>query len=159
MNTHSPLPKTTFGFVLNDVARLMRRHFDTRARSSGLGLTRAQWQVLAYLSRSEGINQARLADQLDIAPITLVGLLDRLQALGLIERRADPADRRARRLFLTDRAPALLIKMHELAGDMREASMRGLSDADQAALMRMLLLIRENLMALDGVAEEVDRAR
>ena len=96
------------GFLLNDVARLLRKRFEQRARAEELGLTRAQWQVLANLARREGINQSALAQHLDLEPITLVRILDRLEASGLVERRADPRDRRARNLFLTDAAHPLL---------------------------------------------------
>src|SRR6202171_4608396 len=97
---------TSFGFLLHDIARLMRQRFDQRARS--LNLTRAQWQVLAHLQRHEGINQSGLAEILEIEPITIARLLDRMEEAGLVERRADPADRRARRLFLTERAKPML---------------------------------------------------
>src|SRR5882672_3339347 len=92
----------SFGFLLHDIARLMRKRFDQRAR--GLGLTRAQWQVLAHLARHEGINQAGLAEILEIEPITLGRLVDRMADSGWLERRADPNDRRARLLYLTAKA-------------------------------------------------------
>ena len=99
----------TFGFLLHDTARLLRRDFERR--SKGTGLTRAQWAVLAYVARNEGSNQAALADMLDIEPITLVRLLDKLEAAGLVERRPDPADRRASPLDYSAAAlpPTLLI--------------------------------------------------
>src|SRR5215831_20035136 len=79
------IPSRTLGFVLNDVARLMRKRFEQRARAASLGLTRAQAAVLAHLARQEGINQAALAQLLELEPITLARLLDRLQAAVLIE--------------------------------------------------------------------------
>src|SRR5690348_13133430 len=85
-------PERSFGFLLYDAARLLRRDFDRRARR--IGLTRAQWSVLANLVRNEGVNQAGLADIMEIQPITLVRLLDRLEEAGWIERRPDPTDRR-----------------------------------------------------------------
>src|SRR5436190_20361761 len=97
------------GFLLHDVARLLRTRFDQRARA--LGLTRAQWSVLAHLSRQEGLNQSALADVLEVEPITLARLLDRLEAARLVERRPDPADRRARLLYLTAPARPLLDDM------------------------------------------------
>src|SRR5260370_34215067 len=84
----------TLGFLLHDAARLLRRRFEQNARGSGL--TRSQWQVLGYLANNEGIHQSRLADLLEIEPITLGRIIDKLQALGLIERHPDPSDRRAR---------------------------------------------------------------
>src|SRR5258705_13782238 len=89
----------TLGFLLHEVARLLRRRFEQNAR--GFGLTRSQWHVLAYLANNEGINQCGLADLLEIEPITLCRIVDKLQALGLVERHPDPSDRRARRLPLT----------------------------------------------------------
>ena len=93
-------------FVLHDVARLLRKRFEQRSRMSGL--TRAQWQVLAYLSLHEGIHQNKLADLIEIMPITLARLLDKMEARGFIERRPDPADRRAWLLYLTPQAHPLL---------------------------------------------------
>src|SRR5436190_23691376 len=92
------------GFLLHDAARLMRKRFEQRARAAGLGLSRAHWQILALLKRNEGIQQGALADLMDIEPITLVRQIDRCQAAGLVERRPDPKDRRAWRLFLTEKA-------------------------------------------------------
>src|SRR4051795_5270962 len=85
----------TLGFLVHDVARLLRKRLEQRARAAGIALTRAQWQTLAYLARSEGMNQASLAQLLDIEPITLVRLIDRLEAIGLGGRRAAPRDRAA----------------------------------------------------------------
>src|ERR1700682_4476333 len=83
----------TLGFLLHEVARLLRRRFEQNARD--FGLTRSQWQVLASLANNEGINKSGLADLLEIEPITLGRIVDRLQARGLIERHPDPSDRRA----------------------------------------------------------------
>src|SRR5258707_9603259 len=82
----------TLGFLLHEVARLLRRRFEQNARDSGL--TRSQWQVLAYLANNEGINQSGLTDLLEIEPITLGRIVDKLQTLRLIERHPDPSDRR-----------------------------------------------------------------
>src|SRR6202171_6720087 len=79
----------TLGFLLHEVARLLRRRFEQNARDSGL--TRSQWQVLAYLANNEGINQSGLADLLEIEPITLCRIVDKLQALGVGERHPDPS--------------------------------------------------------------------
>ena len=92
-------PRREFAFLLNDVARLLRTYADQRARR--LGITRAQWAVMARLEHAEGLKQSELAEMLDLQPITLTRLVDRLCANGMIERRADPNDRRAKRLHLT----------------------------------------------------------
>src|ERR1700744_1990159 len=101
-----PSPGKKFVFALHDVARLMRTLADQRARA--LNMTRAQWSVLSRLQRSEGGKQTELAVLLDIQPIPLAPLVDKLATLGLVERRDDPNDRRANRLFLTDRAAPML---------------------------------------------------
>src|ERR1044071_8803183 len=105
-----------FAFILNDVARMLRTLADQEARK--FGMTRAQWGVLFRLERSEGLKQSELADLLDIQPITLTRLIDRLCNNGLIERRSDPNDRRAKRLFLTPAAKPVLEKVTAAAETM-----------------------------------------
>src|ERR1700712_1858558 len=95
-------PEREIGFALSDAARMLRTLADQRARD--LCMTRAQWAVLVKLQRFQGAKQTELADQLDIAPITLARLIDKLTASGLVERRDDATDRRANRLYLTDKA-------------------------------------------------------
>lgn len=131
------------GFYLYDAARLMRRDFDRRAKT--VGLTRAQWSVLAHLARNEGSNQAAIADYLDVEPITLVRLLDRLEEAGWIERRMDPNDRRARRIHLTEKAHPIIDKMHDLAAETREVMLAGLDPAARAQFLEALIRIRANL--------------
>lgn len=133
----------SFGFLLYDSARLLRRNFDRRARPAGL--TRAQWSVLANLARNEGIKQAALADILEIQPITLVGLIDRLEAVGMVERRSHPSDRRARTLHLTRKARPMLDRMRALADETRRDAMAGLSATEQEHLIDQLNRVRSNL--------------
>src|ERR1700733_11028221 len=135
----------SMGFLLHDVARLMRKRFEQHARANHLGLTRSQASVLGRLSRQEGINQVTLAQQMEIEPITLVRLLDRLQAAGLVERRPDPSDRRARVLFLTPAARPLLERIWTLAAVVREEAMAGLSEPERDRLIELLLKIKSNL--------------
>ena len=139
------VPERTLGFVLHDVARLLRKRFEQRAREAQLPLTRAQWSVLAHLARQEGINQSALAQILEIEPITLVRLLDRLQAAGLVERRPDPGDRRARVLYLTPAARPLLARIWALAAEVREEAMAGLPERQREQLIGMLLTIKANI--------------
>ena len=139
-------PDRTLGLVLHDVARLLRKRFELRARAADLPLTRAQWSVLAHLSRQEGLNQSALAQIMEIEPITLVRLLDRLQAAGLVERRPDPADRRIRALYLTPAAHPLLERIWTLAAVVREEAMAGLSEAEREQLMGTLLRLKGNLL-------------
>src|ERR1700685_3778174 len=103
---------STLGYLLHEVARLLRKRFKQRARNSGL--TRSQWQAIAYLSKNEGIHQAGLAELLEIEPITLVRILDKLAERGLIERRQHPTDRRTWLLFLKEAARPLLVAMQPL---------------------------------------------
>src|SRR5437667_9425525 len=107
----------SFGFLVNDVARLFGRRFEKNGNR--LGLTRAQCRTLGYLARNEGINQAGLAELLEIRPMTLVRQIDRMEEAGWIERRPDPADRRARRLFLTGKARPILGRIWNVATDTR----------------------------------------
>jgi DNA-binding MarR family transcriptional regulator len=131
------------GTMVADVSHLMRRAFDERARSSGL--SRPQWRVLTMLRRHEGINQGGLAELVEVEPITLCRMVDRLQEAGLMERRADPADRRAWRLHLTDKARALLEEMRPMAFSLFDDAMTGLDPAERSDLFRMLERIRTNL--------------
>src|ERR1700688_3128302 len=105
-----------FAFTINDVARMMRTYADYQGAQ--FGVTRAQWAVLVRLDRFEGVKQSELAEMLDLQPITLTRLLDRLCDSGLIERRADPRDRRVNRLFLTPAARPLLQRLGELGEEL-----------------------------------------
>jgi MarR family transcriptional regulator, transcriptional regulator for hemolysin len=139
------IPSRTLGFVINDVARLMRKRFEQRARAAALGLTRAQAAVLAHLARQEGINQVSLAQILELEPITLARLLDRLQAARLIERRPDPKDRRAHLLYLTDAAFPLLDRIFALAAEVREDALAGVAEPQRSLLLEMLIAMKANL--------------
>ncbi len=127
-----------------DTSRMMRRAFDARART--IGVTRPQWQVLSTLTRHEGINQGGLADQLDVEPITVCRMVDRLQEAGLVERRADASDRRSWRLFLTPRAHELLSQLRPLADAMVEEALVGIGEEDRDTLNRLLRQVRENIL-------------
>jgi len=136
-------PDRHLGFILHDVARLLRKRFDQRAR--GLGLSRAQWSVLAHLSRNEGIRQNALADILEVEPITLARHIDRLEESELVERRADPTDRRARLLYLRRAAHPILEQMRHLGGETREEALCGIEPERRDALIETLLEIKRNL--------------
>ena len=138
-----PTVQREIAFTIMDVARLLKTLVDQRARQ--YGMTRAQWAVLFRLDRSEGLKQSELADLLDLQPITLTRLLDRLAESGLIERRADPNDRRANRLFLTPAARPLLERLTELGGGMMESVLDGLDKKSIERLLRDLETMRENL--------------
>jgi MarR family transcriptional regulator, transcriptional regulator for hemolysin len=139
-----PGNRLTLGFLLHDAARLLRKRFEQRARH--LGLTRSQWQVMAYLATSEGIHQGGLAELLDIEPITLVPLLDKLEGRGLIERRHHPRDRRTKLLYLTDAAHPLLEAMRVIGEASRAEALEGLSQAEREALLQALTTMKSNLV-------------
>ena len=130
-------------FTINDVARLLRTYADQKAAQ--YGMSRAKWAVLARLDRFEGLKQTELADMLDLQPISLTRLLDSLCANGLIERRADPDDRRAKRLFLTPAARPLLDRLGDLAEELMGTALAGLDHRDGKALLAQLSTIKDNL--------------
>lgn len=130
---------------IGETATALRRAFDRRAGS--LGITRAQWRVLARLSRTPGLRQVELADQLDMEAITLCRIVDRLAEAGLVERQADPQDRRAWKLMLTDNAAPLVKTLSALADDLAEEALAGLDVAQRNAVRAGLGLIRDNVAA------------
>jgi MarR family transcriptional regulator, transcriptional regulator for hemolysin len=132
------------GFLLHDVARLLGKRFEQRAKN--LGLTRSQWQTLAYLANNEGINQAGLAEMLEIEPITLVRTLDKLAERGLIERRQHPTDRRAWLLYLRDEALPLMIDMRALGEMTRGEALLDVPPEDVHRLHDTLTIMKTNLV-------------
>ena len=144
-------PERSIGFLLHDVSRLLRRRFDRRART--IGLSRAQWSVLAHLSRNEGINQSALADILEIEPITLVHQLDRMEAAGWLERRLDPDDRRVRLLYLNELGRTILGKLQKLGMETKAEAVSGLTATEQDALIDALTKIKTNLSARETASQ------
>ncbi len=134
----------SFGFLVHDVARLFARRFNQQALSF-LGLTRSQCRVLGYLARHEGINQAGLADLLEIKPMTLVRQLDRMEEDGWITRRPDPGDRRARRLVLTEKARPILARILDLSSGVRGEAFANLSEEEGRHLVDLLRRVHGNL--------------
>ena len=132
-----------FAFTLNDVARMLRTYADHRAAQ--FGITRAQWVVLVRLDRSEGLKQSELAEVLDLQPITLTRLLDKLCECGLIERRPDPVDRRAKRLFLTPAARPLLEKLGDLGEELMATALTGVEREAVERMVAQLSIVKENL--------------
>ena len=133
----------SLGFVIHDVARMLRWEFDKRAQT--IGLTRSQWSVLAYLRREDGVQQQRLAELMELSPITMTGLLDRLERDGWVERRPDPDDRRAKRIFLTPKVLPVMKKIQALGREVRQSAVEGLNVAEQEQLISLLLRVRTNL--------------
>lgn len=135
-----------FGFILHDVARLLRVTFDRRIKE--LGLTRSQWWVLTHLFRNDGITQSELADWLEIERPTLGRLLDRLEANGWVRREPDLQDRRAKRLFLTNEVNPAMRAMRAIAAGVRTDALLGLDADEQEAFVDTLLTIKANLSRL-----------
>lgn len=131
--------------VLNDVARLIRTRFDQRARA--YGMTRAQWIILARLDRQPGMSQNELATICEVEPITVGRLIDRLEARGMVERRADPNDRRIRRLHLLPAAKPILAKIAHYREALEGEISDGLNQSARDALVDALLHIKTKLTA------------
>ena len=140
--------KREIAFTIMDVARLLKTYADQRARQ--FGISRAQWAVLIRINRVEGLKQSELAELLDLQPISLTRLLDRLADNGLIERRSDPNDRRANRLYLKPAAKPLLAQLAELGADMMETVLAGLDDKAIDRMLKELVLVKDNLRGAIG---------
>ena len=139
-------PPENIGFIIGDVSRMLRTVYDRRVEP--LGLTRAQWRVMARISRKEGCTQTELAAELEIEKPTLGRLIDRLQANDWVERRADENDARTKRVFLTPRAQPVLKEMFSLADDVLEGAIAGLTPDQAGQLLQSLLHVKSNLSEL-----------
>ncbi|HEU4618380.1 MAG TPA: MarR family transcriptional regulator [Gammaproteobacteria bacterium] len=148
--TPKPDPQRSTGFLITDVSHLLRRSFNRRVQD--LGLTQAQWRAIAHLSRCEGMNQAALAEHLEVQPITLARLVDRMEAAGWVERRTDPGDRRAVRLYLTEKCQPILAEMHDRAAKMLEEAFVGVTATAQRHLLEALCKIKQNLSSAEAAA-------
>jgi DNA-binding MarR family transcriptional regulator len=133
----------SIGTLLAQVSRLLRRTFDERAR--GIGATRPQWLVLGLLKAHAGSNQGALAEMLEVEPITLGRMIDRLQEADLVERRADPTDRRAWRIFLTGKGEVLLDRLRPFGRATLTQALEGVSEADCEQFIATLARVRANL--------------
>jgi MarR family transcriptional regulator, transcriptional regulator for hemolysin len=132
-----------FLFVLAELQRLMRIYADKEA--ARYGITRAQWAVLAKVERAEGMKQTELAEQMEMQPITLTRLIDKLCDNGWIERRGDDSDRRVNRLYLRKAARPLLGKLAGLRAELTSTALEGISAADAARLVGQLETVKENV--------------
>jgi len=137
-----------FGFLLNDVARLMRVAYDRRVKE--LRLTRSQWWVLTHLFRANGVTQSELADTLEIEKPTLGRLLDRLEAKGWVRREHDARDRRAWRVHLTEAVEPAMHTLRDVAAGLRRDALEGLSAAQREQFVDTLLAIKSNLQRLEN---------
>lgn len=134
------------GYLIGDTGRMIRKEFDERARE--IGVTGPQWRLLAHLRRSPGIKQAPLAELLEVEPISLSRMIDRLQEAGLVERRADPNDRRAWCLHLTADCTPLVDRIYDVADALHVEMLTGISAKEQETLRGILDRIRGNLSPL-----------
>jgi DNA-binding MarR family transcriptional regulator len=139
-----------FGFLIHDVSRLRRIVVDRSLRP--LGITRSQWWVLAFLSRRDGMKQAALANDLDLTRVAIGGLLDRLEAGGFIERRADASDGRARRVFLTRAGAKLVNTIREAVERIELEILTRIPEKDLNHAAATLLVLKETL--LEKIGEE-----
>ena len=145
------------GFLIHDVSRLRRVLFDRKLKP--LGATRSQWWVLAFLSRDDGMTQTKLAEELDMGKVGLGGLIDRLEAAGLVERRAEPGDRRAKRVFMTREGRRFVARTREVDQEMNAAILHGISAADLEATVRTLEAMKQHLLVgLAAGDSQVDAA-
>jgi MarR family transcriptional regulator, transcriptional regulator for hemolysin len=133
----------TLAFLLHDVARLLKKRLEQN--SGGSGLTRSQWQILAYLAQNEGINQKGLAELLEIEPITLGRIVDKLEMLGLIERHPHPTDRRTWLLHFVEAARPKLELIRELGDATHKEALAGISEEDGRCLLKTLEAMKANL--------------
>ena len=134
-----------FGFLLKDVSRLYTLRFEQRAQE--ISLTLVQCKALAHLEKNEGVSQARLAELIDVDAMTMVRILDRMEADSVIERRPDPADRRARRLYLTQKSKPILETIWRLAEATRAEMFAGVSKLEREAFMGVLERLHVNVVA------------
>ena len=141
-----------FGFLVHDVSRLIKRGFERRARQMGLPITRQQAAVVLNIAGNEGVSQAEVAAWLDIEPIALVRMLDKLHEEGLVERRAHPTDRRIRTLWLTETAHSVVARILAINEAIRQEAFAGLPPPTRDALIDVLSHIKRNLALKEDVA-------
>jgi DNA-binding MarR family transcriptional regulator len=144
------------GFLVHDVSRLRRRVVDRTLKP--LGVTRSQWWVLAFLSRSDGMSQVALAEELDLGKVALGQLIDRLEKTGFVERRPDELDRRVKRVFLTRRSQALIARIRKSVSATEKEILDNIEESDLKATVRALRGMKENLLGMIGEGEELDNS-
>ena len=143
-----------FGFLIHDVSRLRRVVVDRALKP--LGVTRSQWWLLAFLSRRDGMTQTALAADLDLSKVAIGGLVDRVETLGFLERRADKSDGRARRVYLTKAGARMVSVIRENVQQVELEIVGGLSDADMAQAAATLAKLKAGLLVMAGGEEEPD---
>lgn len=151
------LKTNTLGFLLHDASRLLRRRFEARGQRHGL--SSAQWRLLVHLAREGSASQARIAELLEIEPISVSRLVDRMEQAGWVERGSDPNDRRVRLLQPSQKAMDAFEEVRLIAGEIYDRALEGLDAGERALLMRGLETVVANLgrMELDDAAEAAAR--
>ncbi|WP_425419859.1 MarR family winged helix-turn-helix transcriptional regulator [Oricola indica] len=147
--------RNSLGFLLHDAQRLLHKHFE--ARGQEYGLSSAQWRLLVFLVKEDGAAQARLAELLEIEPISVSRLIDRMEEGGWVERRADANDRRVRMVFATRKARDAFEKVKSVASDLYEIALAGLSPAERETLMHALRTVCDNLSDGKGASDGTQR--
>ena len=142
------------GFLINDLARLLRRNFDRRLQS--LGLTQAQWRAIAHLARNEGMTQIALAEILEVQAITLTRLIDRMQSAGWVERRSHPTDRRAVQLYLTSKCQPILAEMQSRASETLAEALAGIATGAEQQVVEAPQRMKTNLVNAETAANAVE---
>ena len=148
----------SFGFVVTDIARLIRAEMDRRIAEAGIGVTAGEARALSHAARAGAVRQTALAERMGVEAMTASGYLDRLEAQGLIERQPDPSDRRAKLVCLTDAAQDVLTAVTRLGDDLRLTIASTMSDADWRALNAGLLQVRDALASMRAENRESDAA-
>jgi DNA-binding MarR family transcriptional regulator len=146
-----------FGALIREIFRLLRRNFELRAQETKLPLTRLQASALMRIARRQGISQARLANALDVQPIMVVDILDKLQAMRLIERRKAPGDRRVHELWLKPAAKPMLEQILVVVRGVRQVAFDSFSPDQREALFAGLSRVRENLSRLSETAGQAEK--
>lgn len=153
----APHPDLTLGYLVLDVARLMSASFEARTRS--IGVTRAQWSLIGALVRAEGCNQAQLAELMQITPISLGRLVDRMEKAGWVERREEAGDRRSHRLFLTKKAHAIRPALRKLSDETQDEALASLDPAQRRQLLESLAQVRATLAERQAPERRTRRGR
>ena len=153
----APHPDLTLGYLVLDVARLMSASFEARTRS--IGITRAQWSLIGALVRAEGCNQTQLAEFMQITPISLGRLVDRMEKAGWVERRAEAGDRRSYRLFLTEKAHAIRPALRTQSDATQEEALAALDPAERRQLLESLAQVRTTLTEQQSPERRTRRGR
>jgi DNA-binding MarR family transcriptional regulator len=147
----------SFGFLVHDVSRLIKRRFDRRARQTGLPITRRQAAVVLYIARNEGVSQSEVATWLDMEPIALVRMLDKLHEEGVVERRAHPTDRRVRTLWLTAAAQPVVTQILTINKAIREEAFAGMPAKARDTVINVLGQVKDNLaLQEEGACDQAD---